>query len=152
MSKIPFDPERPNAEAVRQIVITRLKNDPNWCQLDSPEEGFDPYVEYIGQRHHGTLAFQVCEVFWQLMVEGILAPGMDSANMKFPWFHRTEYGKTVLQSEVPTPHDPTGYLDRLSQSIQNLDSTVFAYLSESLACFRKGNGVRYWVSVFHKIL
>jgi hypothetical protein len=80
-------------------------------------------------------------VFWQLVIEGILAPGMDSSNLNLPWFHVTKYGKDVIQSGTANPHDPTGYLKRLKEKIQSPDPTVIAYLEESLATFRRGNRV-----------
>jgi hypothetical protein len=80
-------------------------------------------------------------VFWQLVVEGVLAPGMDYNNLKLPWFHITEYGREVLASSGPQPYDPTGYLAHLRERVKSPDSTVVAYLAESLETFRKGNRV-----------
>jgi hypothetical protein len=80
-------------------------------------------------------------VFWQFVVEGILAPGSDSNNLKLPSFHITEHGRQVLASIEPQPYDPTGYLARLRERITTPDPTVMAYLAESLETFRKGNRV-----------
>ena len=138
-SKIAFDPANPDIEAVREIVFTRLRNDPEWQQLDQTGQGFDRYIEYVGVPHAGVLAFQAQEVFWQFVIEGILAPGINSSNMNLPWFHRTKYGEKIIEEQAPTPHDPTGYLARISENLGNPDKTVIAYLSESLFSFRRGN-------------
>src|SRR5205823_2323209 len=79
------------------------------------------------------------EVFVQLFVEGILAPGMDSHNLSLPWFHITSHGREVLASSEPQPYDPTGYLSRLRERVANPDPIVIAYLAESLETFRKNN-------------
>lgn len=139
LSKIAFDSANPDIEAVREVVFARLKHQPDWQQLDQSGEGFAPYVEYIGAPHPGYFAFQAQEVFWQLVVEGILAPGMNSSNMNLPWFHRTQYGKKVISQQAPTPHDVDGYLKRINENIAAPDHTVLAYLSESLFSFRRGN-------------
>jgi len=139
MSKVPFAPNNPDIEAVREIVLARLKKQPDWNQLDQTGQGFEPYVEYVGNSDPGFLAFQAQEVFWQLVIEGILAPGMNSSNMNLPHFHRTKYGKQVINEEIPTPHDYTGYIARISHNVTIPDQTVLAYLSESLHSFRSGN-------------
>lgn len=145
--KIPFDPRNSDLDTVRQIVIERLQRDTTWNQLDYSGDGFTPFVEYVGQnepeRQNGRhrLLFLAQEVFWQLVVEGVLAPGMDSSNLKLPFFHITKYGREVLATSEPQPYDPSGYLARVRERIANPDPTVMAYLAESLETFRKGNRV-----------
>ena len=138
-SKIPFNPAEPDIEAVREIVFARLRQQQKWQQLDTTGEGFEEYVEYVGTPNRGVLAFQAQEVFWQLVIEQILSPGMNSSNMNLPWFHRTKYGEKVISEQTPTPHDPTGYLRRINENSAKPDDTVLAYLSESLLSFRRGN-------------
>jgi len=145
--KIPFDFQRPDLAAVRQIVFERLRRDPQYRQLDNTGDGFAPFVEYVGatepDRQNGrrVLLFLAREVFWELVVAGIVSPGMDSHNLELPWFHITQYGDQVLTSTDPQPYDPTGYLTRLRDRVANPDATVIAYLAESLETFRKGNRV-----------
>jgi hypothetical protein len=145
--KIPFDPMNPDLETVRQIVVERLRRDTTWRQLDNTGDGFAPFVDYVAatefERQNGRslLLFLAQEVFWQFVVEGVLAPGMDSSNLKLPWFHITKYGRDVLASSEPQPYDPMGYLARVHERIKIPDPTVMAYLAESLETFRKGNRV-----------
>jgi hypothetical protein len=126
---------------VCEIIFERPRRDPGWQQLDHTGEGYVGYVEFVGSRNPRALVFAAQEVFWQLVIEGILAPGIDSSDLNLPWFHVTEYGKDVVQSGGANPHDPTGYLNRLREKIPNPDPTVMAYLQESLATFRRGNRV-----------
>ena len=70
------------------------------------------------------------EVFWQLLIEGVVAPGMNSSNQNLPWFHVTDYGKKVLAAEAGHPHDEIGYLARVQTRVPKPDATVVAYLSE----------------------
>lgn len=137
--KIPYNPADKNLDIVRQIVFARLKNEPEWKQLDNSGYGFDRYVEYVGRPNQKILAFQAQDVFWQLVVEGILAPGMNPSNMNLPWFHLTKYGELVINEQVKTPHDPTGYLARIKNNIEMPDSTVMAYLTEGLLSFERGS-------------
>ncbi len=143
MPGIPFSSNSPDPEAVRQIIFERLRREPNWNQFDRSGDGYGPYVEYVGSPQSGrnALVFAAEEVFWRLMVEDIVAPGMDSSNLKLPFFHVTSYGREVLRSGAGNPHDPAGYLRRLHKKVPRPDPTVLAYLSESLNSFRHGDRV-----------
>jgi hypothetical protein len=111
-----FDPNRQDLQGVRQIVLQRLRQEPHWTHLDRTGDGFAPYVNYLAEsdferlRARRLLLFLAHEVFWQLVVEGVLAPGKDPNDLELPWFHVTEYGRTVLASDEPQPHDPVAYL------------------------------------------
>ncbi len=141
MSKVPFDPARPSATVVRQIVLERLKRDPSWNQLEGGGDRFDPFVEYQGRMERGLLHLYVREVFWQLVHEGILAPGLDGANLDLPFFRLTDYGRHVIDETDPSPHDPTGYLDAVKRKLSKVDDTVMAYLTESIGTFTRGSTV-----------
>jgi hypothetical protein len=141
MPGIPFDPTSPSVPDVRRIVLERLRRDSTWKTLDNDGLGFDPYVEYKGdvQRGRAAVVLYAREVFWQLVCEGVLSPGMNSSNLDLPWFRITDYGRKVLQEGPAQPHDPTGYLDALRRRISNPDPTVLAYIGESLETFRRGS-------------
>ena len=144
-AKIPFDPRNSDLATVRQIVLERLQRDTKWTHLDVSGDGFTPFVDYVAssepdrQNGRSRLVFLAQEVFWQLVVEGVLAPGMDSSNLSLPGFHITTYGHRVLASSELQPYDPTGYLARLRGRISTPDPTVLAYLAESLGTFLRGN-------------
>jgi hypothetical protein len=141
MSKIIFNPnEKGGLELARAIVLERLRNDKSWQQYDHSGEGFDRYVEYIGDQGAGRrrLVFLAQDVLWEFMIQGIIAPGLNVSNPNLPWFHITEYGEKVLVEKELLPHDPAGYLEWLRSEIPSCDSTVLKYLSESLNCFTRG--------------
>jgi len=103
---------------------------------------YQRFVEYVNNNPQPQiLAFHMTEVFWQLMIEGILAPGMNAANQNLPWFHVTDYGRKVLREEAGHPHDEVGYLERVRARVPNPDATVLAYLTEALSTFRRGTPV-----------
>ena len=142
MAPTPFDPANPDIAAVRRIVLDRLREDPMWRNFASDGAGFAQYVEYPPQnRKPNVLSFHVDEVLWQLVVEGIISPGLDPSNPGLPRFHITHYGEEVLASPDPQPHDPDGYLKHVTAKVINADATVMAYLSESVSAFRRGLSV-----------
>lgn len=143
MPGVPFNPTEPNMAAVRQIVLARLKHDKDWAQLDMHGTGFDRYVAYQGNPLNGraVLALHAQEAFWQLVVEGILVPGMNTHNPELPWFRITSYGRVVLADQPGDPHDPAGYLIALRQRVVNPDATALFYLGESLDTLRRGSAV-----------
>ncbi len=136
--KIPFDPERADVETARQIVFARLRADPGWRCVDKTGDGFTPFVEYLGREGRWRLVTLASEVFWLLVCEGILCPGMDYNNPDLPWFHVTAYGLKVLSSPAPQPYDPSSYLSIVRTRVPSPDPTVIAYVAESLETFRKG--------------
>lgn len=143
MPGIPFNPDQPSVEPVREAVLNRLRHDKNWSQFDNTGSGFDPYVEYVGDERRGRRLFLLYsrEVIWQLMSEGVLAPGSNSSNLDLPFFRVTDYGGDFLNAEEGHPHDPTGYLAAVNRRVPEPDPTVLAYLAESAATFRRGSTV-----------
>jgi hypothetical protein len=142
MMPVLYDPAHPDLMAVRRIFFDWLRSDPGANQLNTTGASYERFVEYANNnRQPHVLAFHVIEVFWQLLIEGIVAPGMNSSNQNLPWFHLTEYGKKVLKDEAGHPHDEAGYLARVRTRVPQPDQTVLAYLSEALTAFRRGTPV-----------
>jgi len=76
------------------------------------------------------------DILWDLIMEGLVRPGLgDGSNQGLPWYHVSEYGKTVLTTQSPQPYDPDGYLTEV-RSIPNIDDVILSYLEESLKAFR----------------
>jgi hypothetical protein len=63
MNRIPFNPQRPDLEAVRQIIFERLRSESSWNSLDPHGTGYSSYVEYEGYPSPDKLAFYVLQVF-----------------------------------------------------------------------------------------
>ncbi|RNI27376.1 hypothetical protein EFA69_14650 [Rufibacter immobilis] len=76
----------------------------------------------------------VREIIWNLIVERVVTIG-DYHNDSWPWLSLTDYGKTVIGSLQPTPHDPSGYMDRLKREVPELDGIIETYLSESIRTY-----------------
>jgi hypothetical protein len=139
MTKIVYDFSNPNYDLLRQAVFERLRRDKDWHLVENEFRYFDPYIELKIPDHQGNSLFHVKEVIWRLMVEGILAPGLNSPNPNMPWFHLTEFGNRVINSSEPNPYDSIQYLDYIRARIKNVDSTILTYLAESLSTHRHGN-------------
>jgi hypothetical protein len=112
---------------------------PQRDQLDPTGQSYAEFAEFEGQTLLNVLAFSVQDAFWQLLIEGVVAPGLNSHNPRLPFFHVTEYGRTVLSAGPGHPHDPDGYIERLCRKVSAPDPTVMSYLAESLGTFRRGN-------------
>lgn len=80
----------------------------------------------------------VREIVWSLIVQGILIPGLNDSNQGWPFLSLTEYGRRCVQEDRILPHDPDGYLRDFHRDVPNADSTVVAYLTESLQCYVHG--------------
>jgi hypothetical protein len=124
MHKVPFDAAHPDLEMVRQVVLRRLREQPGWKALEEPlGRSFGPYFDLSPPRHDDTdvLGFTILEVFWQLVVEGIIAPGVSANQGGFPHFRVTTYGRTVLQERDYSPHERGQYLKLLQERIPTPD-------------------------------
>lgn len=138
MSKVPYDSASPDVRLLRLAVFERLRREPTWQQLPNSAADFDQYVEHVNPDRKQVLVFHLHEVLWQLLTEGVLAPGFNTSNLNLPFFHVTAFGRSVLDSTGPNAFDPEGYLDFVRGRVAAADATVLAYLAESLHTLRRG--------------
>jgi len=91
----------------------------------------------VGFEHHDTLC--LTEIIWELLMQGVLAPGFNSSNEWFPWLHVTERGQAYLAGEGITPLDPEGYVEQLVGAVcQPLDQVLLEYIQEGAHAFYSG--------------
>ncbi|GAF86518.1 unnamed protein product [marine sediment metagenome] len=65
------------------------------------------------------------QIIHEFYLEGILVPGvkpkpqliMQSGTLIFPHYHLTEYGEKAVNDTEYQPHDPDGYLARITTDI-----------------------------------
>lgn len=62
--------------------------------------------------------------------------GINSNNAVWPWLKLTDYGHSVVHSEMPMPHDPSGYIKRLKTDVPKVDNLIITYMVESLKAYR----------------
>jgi hypothetical protein len=121
---------------LRPLVLEALrqKPDPEFAEI------VDRVHKLIPKRTVHETA--ISEIVWELLVQGMLAPGLYQNNHHFPYWpfvHVTDYGKQCLAAGDILPHDPDGYLNRLQQQVESpLDDIVLAYVRESLLTFLAG--------------
>lgn len=139
MSRVPYDSAQPDMRLLRLAIFERLRRDQSWQNLPVSSDDFDPYVEHVHPERKHVLVFHIHEVMWQLLTEGVLAPGFNSSNLELPFFHVTEFGLAVLDSAGPNAFDPEGYLEFVRSRVASADATVLAYLAESLHTLRRGS-------------
>jgi hypothetical protein len=141
--KIPFD-QNGGTELIRAAFLQRLREKPDWNSFIAGREDYlANYLDYTGNPELARTRAQMLahDVFWELVIQNIVAPGHNIANPNLPFFHTTEYGKKVLAEKEFIPHDPDGYLARFRSKNPMADATVIAYLQESVECFARGNHV-----------
>jgi hypothetical protein len=127
-----------NNEVTQYVVLCRS------VARIAREKGLDHSIERPANSHYSSDADEnlhrcdserVLEIVWSLVVERILTIGANRDNASWPHFRITEYGKRVLSSTEPIPHDPSGYLKRLVKSVPKVDPIIQVYVEESLATF-----------------
>ncbi len=86
---------------------------------------------------HDVLALQ--EIVWDLLVQGILAPGKNSLNLHLPFVHVTAYGATCIEDGAVLAHDPDGYIARLEADCgESVDPVLVETAREGLLAFLAG--------------
>lgn len=136
---------------IRSLVLEAFKNEPSSQYLQVcrdvaeiavnkkivPDVGQDVVVHY-GGRYVLTDSDQdkVREIIWNLVVEGVLTIGINASNPAWPFLKLTEYGSSVINSEIPIPHDPSGYISRVMEDVPDVDPLIITYLNESLRAYQ----------------
>jgi len=59
------------------------------------------------------------EILWELLLQGVLAPGKNSLNPDLPFVHVTEYGSRCIEDEAILARDPDAYVERLREVSQD---------------------------------
>lgn len=135
------DAEKDDIELVRNVVLRRLRdqflrnNRPD--QLDPTGDGYKAYITF--PQYQNQIRFQelAVEIFWELIVQGVVVPGGGGPVGQLPFYRVSDYGRTILESTGVAPYYPQGYIDRiLGISKLCLSAVVLGYLQEALNCFR----------------
>ena len=122
-------------EQLRPLVLDVLRRQPQ-TQFVNVEDGIRSLVP--NHQFYDTLKLR--DIMWELLIQGIIAPGLDNSNLNLPFIHVTEYGVKCIEANTILPHDPDGYLERLEQLVgQPLDDTVLRYTREGLLTFLGGH-------------
>lgn len=137
---------------IRSLVLEFLKNEPNTEYLAiccgvakiAVDRKIVPHP-HLGTVVSGATYFlqeddqeTVREILWNLIIERILTIGINSSNPNWPFLKLTIYGRSVINSEKPIPHDPSGYLNRIKEEIPNIDEVIYRYLEESINTYNIG--------------
>jgi len=93
-----------------------------------------PLVEYSN-----PLSDRIMTVMWELIMEGVYAPGASMQSPNLPFFHVTEYGLRCFEAGELTAHDPDDYLRRLKSACPSVNPVTMLYTGEALGAFRTGN-------------
>ena len=141
-------------EELRPLVLQALKSKPetqiieviNQTETIARTKGFykdsQPY-RYLGYSTEHYMPQEdrekVRQIIWNLILQGVLTPGINEFNPDLPFIRVTDYGHECLKSMEILPHDPDGYLGYLHKEIPQIDDTIVMYVTESLQTFLTGN-------------
>jgi len=122
-------------EELRQLVFEVLRHDPQ-THLNAVEF----QVRSLADNYDRHDALTIHEIIWDLLVQGVLAPGKNLLNLNLPFFHVTDYGDECLESGAILLHDYDHYLHDLEASINEpLDPIIRAYVHAAQKAFLSGN-------------
>lgn len=133
---------------LRSLVLEGLKNSngsfdfKNFCNSIGSLAVSKEIVQNPNPQGFQTMYFplqkedenRVREIIWNLIIEQVLTIGGYNENT-WPHLSVTDYGKSVLSSQLPVPHDPDGYLSRIKREIPDLDSVIEIYLIEAIRTY-----------------
>ncbi len=120
---------------LRRLVFEVLRRDPQ-THLNAVEF----QVRSIAEAYERHDALCLHEVVWELLLQGVLAPGKNSLNLNLPFLHITDYGAQCLESGEIILHDPDGYMHALEEAVgPPLDPTIRTYVHSAQEAFLTGN-------------
>jgi hypothetical protein len=131
-----------DSPAIRQLILEAKL--PQTQIIDVVRQVLDSakakgLIETAPDVHYANpLADKIAFVIWELIMEGIYAPGHSAQQLALPFIRATGYGMKCFEAGYPTPHDPDGYLKRLAQTCPTIDDVTILYVEEALAAFRVG--------------
>ena len=122
-------------QTLRPVVFGILKKTPQ-THFHAIENDLRKLVESYERRDVLTLQ----EILWELLVQGVLAPGKNSLNLNLPFVHVTDYGAQCLEDGRILAHDPDRYIEQLTRQVgSELDDLVIRSTREALAVFLSGS-------------
>ena len=84
-------------------------------------------------------ALAVQEVVWDLLLQGVLAPGKNSLNLHLPFVHVTEYGARCLDEGAIAAYDPDGMISRVRDLTNDaVSEAILETLRDALLAFHRG--------------
>jgi len=121
-------------ESLRPLVFEILRKNPQ-THLHAIEN--EIRRRKAGYRRGDALTLS--ELVWELLVQGVLAPGKNSLNLNLPFVHVTEYGARRLDDGSILAHDPEGYIRRLiDHTGGKADEFTVETAREAALCFTAG--------------
>lgn len=120
--------------AVRPLVFDALRRTPQ-----THLHAIDNEVRQKAENYERGDSLLVQEVVWELLVQGVLAPGKNSLNLHLPFVHVTDYGQRCLEEGWIVAHDPDGYAARLRAETRGaISNAVLESARDALLAFHHG--------------
>ena len=122
-------------QTLRPVVFEILKKTPQ-THFHAIENDVRKLVDSYDRGDVLTLQ----EILWELLVQGVLAPGKNSLNLNLPFVHLTDYGAQCLEDGRILAHDPDAYIERLTGQVGlDIDGFVVQTTREALVVFASGS-------------
>jgi len=122
-------------KTLRPLVLEILKKTPQ-THFHAIENDLRKLTE--SYERHDVLTLQ--EILWEMLVQGVLAPGKNSLNLNLPFVHLTDYGTQCLEDGRVLAHDRDGYIAALVKKVGgDLDELVLQSTRGALDAFQTGS-------------
>ena len=99
---------------LRAVVLDALKKTPH-----THFRALENDVRRASDAYERRDVLLLNEILWDLLLQGILAPGKNSLNPDLPFIHVTEYGTRCLDAGAIVAHDPDRYVERLRDATES---------------------------------
>lgn len=122
-------------QTLRPVVFEILKKTPR-THFHAIENDLRKLVETYERSDVLTLQ----EILWELLVQGVLAPGKNSLNLNLPFVHVTDFGSQCLEDGRILAYDPDRYIAQLIERVgSDLDDLVIQSTRGALAVLQSGS-------------
>ena len=132
--------EKPSQLDLNQYAHLQIGVAEVFLRREGPSKGGDPPLFDRGYPQLSPADRDLfLEVFWGLFREGIITLGLDDANLKFPFFRVSGFGRRLLDGgDAYFFHDVSSYENTIKSQVPNVDPVTLVYLKEAMQAFKSG--------------
>lgn len=116
--------------AFLQPAVARELSKRGWLSADDVSGHGDPRLPF-------RLWKKFRDAFSELLVLGVVGPGLNEMNDWWPWFSLTEFGRKCVEENSILPYDADSYIENLART-HPLDPVEDRFLRQSLRAYHHG--------------
>ena len=93
--------------------------------------GGQDYRDFLPQNDRANVVELIRQLFWDLLIKGVIVLGTDERNGEFPFYRVTAIGQEILNGQPVQPYDPDKFISFFRSKVRNPDPVILEYVDEA---------------------